>query len=168
MKNITIQKEATIKADGKRERGNCKAVLCIETGEVFSSGADAAESIGVHFSAISAACLGKSKTCNGKHYCYLSAALENLDAVMARLRQAAQMEGDANKWRAQENAKEEERMARERYAADVARAESKVAKLAEACAKYQEKLNATMNEYDEACKELEALLNKGDGDCAKI
>ena len=159
MKNITIHKEATIKADGKREKGNCKPVLCIETGEVFASGADAAERIGVHFSAISAVCLGKSKTCNGKHYCYLSAALENLDAVMTRLRQAAEMESDANKWRAQENAKEEERMAAERHKDAIAKAEAKVAKLATDCAKYQEKLNATMNAYDEACKELEALLN---------
>ena len=162
MKNIRIQKEATIKANGKRENGNCKAVICIETGEVFSSATDAAERVGVHFSMISSACLGKVQTCKGKHYCYLNAALENLDAVMTRLRQAAAMEDDAKKWRAQENAKEEARMARERHKAAIAKAEAKVAKLAESCAKYQEKLNATMTAYDEANKELEALLEQGD------
>ena len=160
MKNINIHKEATIKAEGKRSSKLCKPVICIETGEVFSSATDAAEYMGVHFTMISSACIGKVKTCKGKHFCYLSAALENLDSVMARLREANAMEADAKKWRAQEEAKEAERIAQEQHKAAIAKAEAKVTKIAADCAKYQDKLNAAMKAYDEANSELEALLNE--------
>lgn len=162
MKKINIHKEAIIKADGKRESKNCKPVICIETGMVFASATDAAEHMGVHYSMMSAACLGKVQTCKGKHFCYLNAALENLDAVMTRLREACAMEDDAKKWRTQEAEKEAARLAKEKHAAAIAKAEARVAKLAESCAKYQEKLNATMTAYDEASKELEALLEQED------
>lgn len=172
MKKINIHHEASILANGKRTNKNTKAVLCIETGEVWSSSADAAESIGVHFSVMSAACTGRIKTCHGKHYCYLNEALENLNAVMSRLREASSMESDAKKWRALEAEKEaarkaeerrieEERKAKERHAAAVAKAEAKVAKYAADCAKYQEKFNESMSALDEANKELEALLEEG-------
>lgn len=160
MKKITIQNEATIKANGTRESKLRKPVLCIETGEVFASAADTAESVGVHFSAISLVCLGKTKTCKGKHYCYLSSALENLDAIMARLREASAMEVDAKKWRAQEAAKEEERLAKERHQQAIAKAEAKVTKLVEDRNKYAVKLNETLAAMDEAKRELEALRNE--------
>ena len=163
MKNITINNKATIKVEGKRESKLCKPVICIETGEVFASSADAAEYMGVHYTMMSAACIGKVKTCKGKHFCYLNSALENLDAVMTRLREANEMEADAKKWREQEAAErlrlEEERKAKERHDADVERAKAKVSKLAMACAKYQEKLNEATIAYDEANRELDALLN---------
>lgn len=159
MKKITIHNEAIIKAEGKRESKLCKPVICIETGEVFSSCADAAEFMGVHFSMMSAACIGKVKTCKGKHFCYLNSALENLDAVMSRLREAAAMEGDAKKWRAQEAAKEEERKAKERREQAIARAEAKVTKCADAAAKYESKWRDALNALDEANKELEKLMD---------
>ncbi len=173
MKKITIHKEATIKAEGKRQSRNCKPVICIETGKVFASATDAAEYMGVHYSMMSATCIGKVSTCKGMHFCYLNEALENLDAVMSRLRDACAMEVDAKKWRAQEAEKEairkaeerrleEERKAREAYEKAVAKAEAKVAKCAADCAKYQEKFNASMSALDNANKELEALLDKGD------
>lgn len=171
MKKINIHKEATIYAAGNRTSKNTKAVLCIETGEVWTSSADAAESVGVHFSVMSAVCTGKIKTCHGKHYCYLNEALQNLDAVMSRLRDASEMEVDARKWREQEAAKEEarkeeerrraeERKAQELHAAAVAKAEKNADKWAERAAKYQALYNEAMNELDKANRELEALLDE--------
>ncbi len=171
MKTIRIHNEANINAEGKHRSRNCKPVICIETGMVFSSATDAAEYMGVHYSMMSATCIGKVGTCKGKHFCYLNEALENLDAVMSRLRDASAMEADAKKWRAQEAEKEaarkaeerrieEERKAKERHAAAVAKAEAKVAKCAADCAKYQEKFNESMNALDAANKELEELMDK--------
>ena len=171
MQKITIQKEATIKAKGKHTSRNCKPVICIETGDVYASATDAAERVGVHYSMMSAACIGKVKTCKGKHYCYLNAALENLDAVMHRLRQAAAMESDAMKWREQEAEKEaarkaeerrleEERKARERYEAAVAKARAKVAKLTENCNKLESKLIEEERALMNAEIELENLLGE--------
>lgn len=171
MKKIIITNEATIKAMGNHHSRNCKPVICIETGKVFTSATDAAERIGVHYTMMSAACTGKVKTCKGMHFCYLNEALENLDAVMTRLREACEMEDDAKKWRAQEAEKEairkaeerrleEERKAKERHAANVAKAQAKVAKYAAECAKYQDKFNEAMSALDAANKELEALMEE--------
>lgn len=171
MQNITIQNKATIKAEGKHTSRNCKPVICIETGEMFASATDAAEKVGVHYSMMSAACIGKVKTCKGKHYCYLNAALENLDAVMTRLRQAAAMEADAQKWRAQqaeleaarkaeERRLEEERKAREKYEADVAKARAKVEKLTANCNNLESKLLEEERKLMEAEIELENLLGE--------
>ena len=165
MQNINIHNAANINAEGKRESKNCKPVICIETGRVFASATDAAEHIGVHSAAMSLACTGKVKTCKGMHFFYMNAALENLDAVMARLRQACAMEEDAQKWRAHKAAEErkivEANKAKELYDKAVAKAEAKVVKYAADCAKYQEKLNESMSALDEANKELEALIDKG-------
>ncbi len=161
MKKITIQNEATIKAEGKRESKLCKPVICIETGEVFASATDAAEHMGVHYTTISATCLGKVQTCKGMHFCYLNAALENLDAVMARLREAAAMESDAHKWRAQEAAKEEARKAKEQHEAAVEKARAKVAKHTENCSKLEAKLTEEERMLMEAESELQNLLGEG-------
>lgn len=171
MKKITIHNEATIKAKGEHNNKLCKPVICIETGEVFTSAKDAAEHVGAHFSAMSAVCLGKTKTCKGKRYCYLNSALENLDAVMARLREASAMESDAKKWREQEAAKEaarkaeelrleEERKARERHEAAVAKARAKVEKLTENCNKLESKLLEEEKALMDAEIELENLLGE--------
>ena len=171
MKKITIHNEASIKAIGNRMSRNCKPVICIETGKVYTSATDAAEQMGVHYTMMSSACIGKVKTCKGMHFCYLNEALENLDAVMARLRDASEMEKDAKKWRAQEAEKEaarkaeekriaEELKAQELHAAAVAKAEKNVAKWAARAEKYQEMYNTALNELDKANRELEELLGE--------
>lgn len=98
MKNIIINNESTIKADGIHTNGSCKPVICIDTGEVFTSATDAAEKIGVHFSTMSATCLGKIKTCKGKRYCYLANVSENLDALTARIKYLNELEAKAKAW----------------------------------------------------------------------
>lgn len=160
MKNITIQKEATIKASGILHSKRCKPVICIDTGEVFTSATDAAEKVGVHYSMMSAACLGKVRTCKGMHFCYLNSALENLDAVVTRLREASAMEEDARKWRALEAEKEKARLAKEKHDADVAKAKAKVERYAKICERIESELLCAEQRLMEAEDELSALEGK--------
>lgn len=166
MKNITIQNEATINAEGKRNSKNCKPVICIETGEVFTSATDAAEKVGVHYSMMSSVCLGKVRTCKGMHFCYMNAALENLDAVMNRLRETSAMEDDARKWRAYQAEQEAIRKAKEKYEADVQKAKDKVARRTEICERLASELARAEQRKMEAEIELEALLDNNQQEVA--
>lgn len=160
MKKINIHNEANIMAEGKHSNRNCKPVICIETGEVFTSATDAADYIGVHYTMMSAACIGKVKTCKGKHYCYLNEALENLDSVVTRLREASAMEDDAKKWRAQEAEKEAARIAKEKHEAAIVKAREKIAKIQENCNKLEAKLLEEEKALMNAEIELETLLGE--------
>ena len=51
---------------------NCKPVLCITTGEVFTSLTDAAAMNNVTVSAMSLATSKKNKVCKGKRFCLVS------------------------------------------------------------------------------------------------
>lgn len=168
MKKINIQNEANINAEGRLNSGNCKPVVCIDTGDVFTSCYDAAEHIGVHFSAMSAHLRGKTRTIHGKRYMYLSRVSEGLDVIVTRLRETSAMEDDAKRWRAyqaeQEAIRQEEerraaeaRKAEEKRIAELEKAQAKVAKLAASCANLEEQWHAKMAELVEAEKALEAL-----------
>ena len=166
MKKINIQNEANIIGNGIHTKKNCKPVICIDTGEVFTSAADAAEHVGVHYTMMSAACLGKVRTCKGKRYCYLSKAPENLNSIVTRLREASEMESDAQKWREYQAKIDAARKEEERRQQAIAKAEAKVASLAEACAKYESKWNETMAALNEAELELEALRGNDNSEAA--
>lgn len=159
MKNIHIQNEASINGNGTHMQKNCKPVICIDTGEVFTSCADAAEHAGVHFTMMSAACLGKVRTCKGKHYCYLSKATESLNAIVTRLRETAAVEADAKKWREYQAEQEALRKAEEKRAEELAKAENKVKNRQE----IRNRIAAQLVEADarlmEAQEELEELLD---------
>ena len=157
MKKINIQNEANIKAKGELNCHRCKPVICIDTGEVFTSCADAAEHAGVHISTVSACCTGKIRTANGKRYCYLSRVTENLDSIVTRLRETSAIEEDAKRWQAYQAEQEAIRKAEEERQAEIARAEERVAKLTEKCHDFEAKWHQTLAELDEAAKELEAL-----------
>jgi biopolymer transport protein ExbB/TolQ len=164
--NITIHNEATIHAEGKRNSKNCKPVICIETGEVFTSATDAAEKVGVHYSMMSSVCLGKVRTCKGMHFCYMNAALENLDAVMNRLRETSAMEEDARKWRKYQAEQEEIRKAKAKHESDLKKAEDKVARRTEICEHLAAKLAQAEQRKMEAEMELEALLDNNQQEVA--
>ncbi len=68
---ISVQKESIIKGKGKRTNGNTNAVLCISTGEVFTSMSDAAEHYGVTTGNFSVACRTPNRTVKGKKFCYI-------------------------------------------------------------------------------------------------
>ena len=156
-KTINIHNEANIKANGDLNNKKCKPVICIDTGEVFTSGIDAAESAGVHQSSISACCLGKIRTVNGKRYCYLSRVTESLDSIVTRLRETSAIEEDAKRWQAYQAEQEAIRKAEEERQAEIAKAEEKVAKLTAKSQDLEARWHQIMAELVEAEKELEAM-----------
>lgn len=79
MNKITVQSSAIMSATGIHTNGNAKPVICIDTGEVYVSALDAAKANGVTVHAISKHCLGKSKKCGGKRFCYVKNIGEHLD-----------------------------------------------------------------------------------------
>ena len=81
MKKVTLTEAATINANGNHINGNSKPVICIDTGEVFASGMDAAEHLGVHWTAMSNHCRGNTKSIKGKRYCYVKDLAQNMDLV---------------------------------------------------------------------------------------
>ncbi len=122
---INIQNEANIKAEGKLNSRHCKPVICLETGEVFSSVTDAAEAIGCAPNNLSIHLTGKLRTIKGKHFCYLSRVNESLDAIVTRLRETAAVEADAKKWQAYQAEQEAIRAAEAKRAEEARKAEEK-------------------------------------------
>jgi hypothetical protein len=86
MTKINIQNESFIKAHGVHARKNHKPVLCITTGEIYASVLDAADANGVSFSAMSWACCGKTKKCQGKRFCFVANVTEHLDEIAECMR----------------------------------------------------------------------------------
>jgi chromosome segregation ATPase len=166
--NINIQNEANINAKGKLNCHRCKPVICLETGDVFTSIADAAEHAGAHKSNMSQHLCGKLRSVKGKHYCYLSRATESLDAIVTRLRETSAMEEDARKWReyqaeqeairkAEQKRIDDERKAKEDHEAAIAKAQEKVARRKAICERMEVKLSDAEKRLMEAEAELAAL-----------
>lgn len=159
-KTINIQNEANIQAEGKLSGKRCEPVICLETGEVFSSMKDAAEKEELHPSGLTNYFAGNQRTFGGKHWCYLSRVNESLDAIVTRLREANADAEAAHKWRAYEAEQEAKRIAKEKHDAAVAKAKEKVARCEEICDVLSEKYNDAMNNLRRAQMELEILENE--------
>lgn len=159
-KTINMQHEANIQAEGKLSGRKCKPVICLETGEVFSSMTDAAEYTEVTTATMSNHLTGRYRSVRGKHYCYLSRVNESLDTILARLRETAAIEEDAKKWKAYEAEQEAKRIAEQKRQEAIAKAKEKVARAQgihdTLAAKYREALNTLA----QAQRELEALEDK--------
>lgn len=159
-KTINMQHEANIQAEGKLTSKNCKPVICLETGEVFTSVTDAAESIGVMQSNMSMHLTGRTRSIHKRHYCYLSRVNENLDAIVTRLRETSAIEEDAKKWKAYEAEQEAKRIAEQKHQEAIAKAKEKVERAQSIhdtlAAKYREALNTLA----QAQMELKALEDK--------
>ena len=79
---VKIQNASEIKnAKGEVRNKNAKPVICLDTGEVFTSATDAAEANGVTIYSISMNCLGKTMRSNGKRFCYIQNVNEHLDEL---------------------------------------------------------------------------------------
>lgn len=159
-KTINMQHEANIQAEGKLSGRKCKPVICLETGEVFSSMTDAAEYTEVTTATMSNHLTGRYRSVKGKHYCYLSRVSESLDTILTRLRETAAIEEDAKKWKAYEAEQEAKRIAEQKRQEAIAKAKEKVARAQgihdTLAAKYREALNTLA----QAQRELEALEDK--------
>ena len=160
MKKINIHKEAEINAEGKLYSRHCKPIVCVAVDgsefRSFSSVDDAAKALSINPGYIST-CMTHKKVCKGYRFCDTKDVVSIIGEMANIINNNAE---DARKYRSIEAEKEAARLAKEQHAAAITKAEMKVAKLAESCAKYQEKLNATMAAYDVANNELKALLEK--------
>jgi hypothetical protein len=81
--NIKIQGESNAEVIGLPRRRNAKAVMCIETGEIFSSIGDTATHFGVNPTTISNI-LNPNKSIDnirGYHLCFLSETMEHIDDI---------------------------------------------------------------------------------------
>lgn len=87
-KEIVIQRKAIIRGKGKSYSGNTNAVLCITTGDVFTSCHDAANHADVTSGFMSNVCRGNSQSAKGKRYCYVKDINEHLDEVAESIRKA--------------------------------------------------------------------------------
>lgn len=129
MSKVTLTESATINAKGKLNSGHTKAVICIDTGEVFSSSMDAAENANVHPSTMSLCCIGKTSTVKGKHYCYVKDLAKNLDAIASSLQSkvnALEKYSDVIAEReAEEQRIEAERLAEQKRLEEIAKEEEK-------------------------------------------
>ena len=68
-KEVTVQKEAIMTAEGKRDGGNCEPCMCITDGLCFTSMTDAAEHYGVNVCQISYACKVPGRKAAGREFC---------------------------------------------------------------------------------------------------
>lgn len=87
-KEVIIQRKAIIRGKGKSCNGNTNAVLCISTGDVFTSCTDAANHADVTQGHMSNVCRGNGHSVKGKSYCYVKDINEHLDEVATSIRKA--------------------------------------------------------------------------------
>lgn len=159
-KTINMQHEANIQAEGKLSGRKCKPVICLETGEVFSSMTDAAEYTEVTTATMSNHLTGRYRSVKGKHYCYLSRVSESLDTILARLRETAAIEEDAKKWKVYEAEQEAKRIAEQKRQDAINKAKEKVERAQGIYDALSVKLNEAADTLMRAQMELEALEDK--------
>ena len=157
MKKINIQNEANINAKGKMNSKHCKPVICLETGEVFTSVIDAAEAIGAHQTNLSQHLNGKLRHVKGKHFCYLSRVNESLNAIVTRLRETAAIEEDAKRWQAYQAEQEAIRKAEEKRQAEIAKLMNQRESLNAKCDRLEAEWHNAIDEVVAVEKALEAL-----------
>lgn len=60
-------------SESERAKCNGKAVVCVETGTIFSTAHNAGRALKIDFSSINKCCRGRAKTAGGYHWKYLTA-----------------------------------------------------------------------------------------------
>lgn len=86
MRKILIHDKSEIEAEGRHVNGNSVPIICLDTGEVFTSMTDAADKNGVTVGAMSFALKSTEHTCKGKHYCRISEVTQYLSAITQNIR----------------------------------------------------------------------------------
>lgn len=146
---------------GNRIHHCCKPVICIETGEVYNSATDAAEANGVSVLSMSNCCTGKTRSCKGKHFIYVSRTSENIDALTARIRtmsaEQAANETELAEFRAWKAEQEAKRKAEEAYQQALAKANEKVARRKRIVDRAEARLAEACRRLNEAREEIYAL-----------
>ena len=154
MKKIIITNESVMTAEGKATNANRKPVYNIDTGDVYAGVMDTAEKLGVHFTAVSSACLGKTKTCKGYRLCFVADMPKHYETIAKHTREMHPDWVEGEKRRTEERRIEEEhRLERKRQAEE----EKRIAKVKDNYAKEMAKYNKALNRVKNAREELLAL-----------
>lgn len=159
---ITISNPSSILGSGTHNGNNRnKPVLCIDTGEVFVSVTDAAEHNNVNPVSMSCCLSGKTRTCNGKRFSFVSKANENLNTIAEQLRsnstRLAELERKAALYDAMQAEAEAERKAKAERDAIVAKKISTLARRKCIIERMDEKYQLAVRRYMETEKELHDL-----------
>ena len=161
MTNIIINEKATISAKGKIRNRNAKPIICLETGEVFTSMADAAEKLGVTPANVSGHITGRYKVCKGRHFCLLSEANNHLDQMTANIRymyeRNAELERKAAAYDALMAEQEAKRKAEEEHQAAIEKATAKLEKRRKICERLEAQLQEATAKFMAIERELEML-----------
>ena len=172
MKNvINISTNTNIKANGVHTNGNCKAVLCTDNGNVYTSIMDAAMAIGTTPCNMSNCVRGKQKTCKGKHFVFLSKANECLPQMAERLSEMEVFRAKAlayDRLMAEQRAREEaeakrleaERKAKEDHQKAITKAQAKANLYEAEVERRKARLKLAEDKLMAAQIELEALMDK--------
>lgn len=83
---ITRQTAVTINAKGVYTNKNCKPILCIETGEIYASGREAAAALDASTQNVSSVITGNTNTCKGMHLVLVDNIKEQIDRVTGVIR----------------------------------------------------------------------------------
>lgn len=154
-----------------KQNGNLKGVRCLTNGKYYHGLKYAAMEAGVAPSSMSYAIKHKTP-CKGKHYSWESATESNMMAMASQLSEMEMLRIKANAYdmlmleqKAKEEAEakrlEDERKAKERHDAEVAKAEVKVERLWQKYFHRQRLFDAVQAELSKAQQELEYLKEKG-------
>lgn len=159
---INLNKQSIINNTiGNRTHHSCKPVICLETGEVYNSAVDAAEANGASISSMSNCCTGKTRSCKGKHFIYVSHTSENLDALATRIRVLSmehnELERKAALWDAYESERVAKRKAEEERQRTFDKAKAKLERHKIALENAQARVQRALERMQEAERELEEL-----------
>ena len=155
MRKILIHDKSEIEAEGKHANGNAIPIICLDTGEVFTSMTDAAEKNGVTVGAMSFALKGTEHTCKGKRYCRISEATQYLSEITQNIRTMEEKAKAYDEILAEKNAivkAEEERLQ------TITKAKEKLARRKEIAYKCDERLRQAQERVAEAERELRELI----------
>lgn len=161
MKKLTLHNHTTVNAEGSRSNGNCKAVLCLDTGEVFSSMTDAAEKHNIKMCNISNVIRGKCRTAGGKRYCLLDKATEYLPEMASQLQEIGTLRAKAAAYDAWQTEQEKARREKEQHDAAVNKAQDRVNKRKAICERIEAELLRATARLMDAENQLNALTNNG-------
>ena len=161
MTNIVLTEKATVSAEGKHRNGNTKPVMCITTGEVYTSVTDAAEKNNTTLPNMSACIRLQRKLRSGKRFCFVSEVNEHLEEITSNLKTMATKYAEQeakvaayDAWMAEQEAK---RKAEEKRQAEIDKASKKRDRWNEICKLREAKLQEAVSKYMEAENELKML-----------
>ena len=145
---INIQKASNVNVIGHHSNKNCKAVYNITTGEIYASGIDAANALGVDRSCVSAALIGKSKTCKGMRLCLGSKMMDHLEEITEQNRIRIAKVSSYDKIIAEREAKERALKQIETHDANIVDIRMQLVKLQEKLTEETRLRNEAQNAYN--------------------